>query len=150
MSNEILGDRGTALEELFFAREGEKFRQVQQENDAAENTKAALSAASGISNDREKGAGVDQIDQIEKWIPAEQYLQKSPKGFVERNLCCAVLSTGITAQQVLETRSIKSTPASFVEHRHRLLQISIASRHTEIPCLHPTVSSLEACPTPAP
>jgi len=41
-------------------------------------------------------------------------LQKSPKGFAGRNLCCAVLSTGIAAQQALETRSIKSTPAPFV------------------------------------
>jgi len=44
-------------------------------------------------------------------------LQKSPKGFAGRNLCCAVLSTGIAAQQALETRSIKSTPAPFVPHR---------------------------------
>ena len=51
MSNEILGDRGKALEELFFARENEKFRQVKQEKDDAENRKAALSAASGISDD---------------------------------------------------------------------------------------------------
>ncbi len=31
----------------------------------------------------------------------------------------------------------------------RISQIPIAFRHTEIPCLHPAVSSLGACPTPA-
>ena len=51
MSNEILGIRGKALEELFFARESEKFHQAKQEKDAAENRKAVLSAASGISDD---------------------------------------------------------------------------------------------------
>ena len=51
MSNEILGNRGRALEELFFARESEKFNQSRQEKDVAENRKAALSAASGISDD---------------------------------------------------------------------------------------------------
>ena len=30
------------------------------------------------------------------------------------------------------------------------IQIPIAFRHTEIPCLRPAVSSLGACPTPAP
>jgi hypothetical protein len=29
------------------------------------------------------------------------------------------------------------------------IQIPIVSRHTEIPCLRPAVSSLGACPTPA-
>ena len=51
MSNEILGDRGRALEELFFARESEKFHQARQEKDVAESRKAALSAASGINDD---------------------------------------------------------------------------------------------------
>ena len=31
-----------------------------------------------------------------------------------------------------------------------IIQIPIVSRHTEIPCLRPAVSSLGACPTPAP
>ena len=31
-----------------------------------------------------------------------------------------------------------------------LIQIPIVFRHTEIPCLCPAVSSLGACPTPAP
>jgi hypothetical protein len=31
-----------------------------------------------------------------------------------------------------------------------IIQIPIAFRHTEIPCLRPAVSSLGACPTPAP
>ena len=52
MSNEILGDRGRALEELFFAQESEKFRRTRQEEDVAKNRKAALSAASGISDDK--------------------------------------------------------------------------------------------------
>ncbi len=30
-----------------------------------------------------------------------------------------------------------------------IIQIPIAFPHTEIPCLHPAVSSLGACPTPA-
>ena len=51
MSNEILGNRGRALEELFFARESEKFQRAKQGKDAAENRKAALSVASGISDD---------------------------------------------------------------------------------------------------
>ena len=51
MSNEILGNRGRALEELFFARESEKFHQDRQDKDTAENRKAALSVASGISDD---------------------------------------------------------------------------------------------------
>ncbi len=51
MSNEILGNRGKALEELFFARESEKYHQAEQEKDAAANRKTALSAASGISDD---------------------------------------------------------------------------------------------------
>ena len=35
-------------------------------------------------------------------------------------------------------------------HFPEIIQIPIVSRHTEIPCLHPAVSSLGACPTPAP
>ncbi len=34
-------------------------------------------------------------------------------------------------------------------HTTGIIQIPIASRHTEIPCLRPAVSSLGACPTPA-
>ena len=35
-------------------------------------------------------------------------------------------------------------------HTPGIIQIPIALRHTEIPCLRPAVSSLGACPTPAP
>jgi hypothetical protein len=35
-------------------------------------------------------------------------------------------------------------------HTTRIFQIPIVSRHTEIPGLRPAVSSLGACPTPAP
>ena len=35
-------------------------------------------------------------------------------------------------------------------HTTRIIQIPIAFRHTEIPSLRPAVSSLGACPTPAP
>jgi hypothetical protein len=35
-------------------------------------------------------------------------------------------------------------------HTTGIIQIPIAFRHTEIPCLRPAVSSLGACPTPAP
>jgi hypothetical protein len=34
-------------------------------------------------------------------------------------------------------------------HTTRIILIPIAFRHTEIPCLRPTVSSLGPCPTPA-
>jgi len=34
-------------------------------------------------------------------------------------------------------------------HATAAIQIPIVSRHTEIPCLRPAVSSLGACPTPA-
>jgi hypothetical protein len=34
-------------------------------------------------------------------------------------------------------------------HTTGIIQIPIVFRHTEIPCLHPAVSSLGACPTPA-
>lgn len=51
MSNEILGDRGKALEELFFARESENYRKSMQEKEEAQNNKEALSASSGITDD---------------------------------------------------------------------------------------------------
>ena len=35
-------------------------------------------------------------------------------------------------------------------HTPWIIQIPIVFRHTEIPCLRPAVSSLGACPTPAP
>jgi hypothetical protein len=35
-------------------------------------------------------------------------------------------------------------------HTPVIIQIPIVLRHTEIPCLRPAVSSLGACPTPAP
>jgi hypothetical protein len=35
-------------------------------------------------------------------------------------------------------------------HTTAAIQIPIVSRHTEIPCLRPAVSSLGACQTPAP
>ena len=34
-------------------------------------------------------------------------------------------------------------------HTTRIIQIPIALRHSEVPCLRPAVSSLGACPTPA-
>ena len=34
-------------------------------------------------------------------------------------------------------------------HTTATIQIPIVSRHTKIPCRHPAVSSLGACPTPA-
>jgi hypothetical protein len=34
-------------------------------------------------------------------------------------------------------------------HIPEIIQIPIVSRHSEIPCLRPAVSSLGACPTPA-
>ena len=51
MSDEILGDRGKALEEMFFAREREKFRKTLQEKEEVRDKKEALSAASGITDD---------------------------------------------------------------------------------------------------
>lgn len=50
MSNEVLGDRGKALEELFFAKENEKFRQAQLQQQESKNQKEALAAASGITD----------------------------------------------------------------------------------------------------
>jgi len=51
MSDEILGDRGKALEDIFFAKESEKLRQALREKEATKDKKEALSAASGISDD---------------------------------------------------------------------------------------------------
>ena len=51
MSNEILSDRRTAMEEAFFARENEKLRQQLRGLDQSKRQKEALQAASGISND---------------------------------------------------------------------------------------------------
>ncbi|MCH7882612.1 MAG: hypothetical protein IIB69_13795 [Proteobacteria bacterium] len=51
MSDEILGDRGKALEEIFFANESEKLRKALLEKEAAKNKKEALSAASGVTDD---------------------------------------------------------------------------------------------------
>jgi uncharacterized tellurite resistance protein B-like protein len=51
MSDEILGDRGKALEEMFFARESEKLRKTLQEKEEVRDKKEALSAASGITDD---------------------------------------------------------------------------------------------------
>jgi hypothetical protein len=51
MSDEILGDRGKALEEMFFARESEKLRKTLQEKEGVRDKKEALSATSGITDD---------------------------------------------------------------------------------------------------
>ena len=51
MSDQILGDRGKALEDIFFAKESEKLREAMREKEEAQNKKEALSAASGISDD---------------------------------------------------------------------------------------------------
>ena len=51
MSDEILGDRGKALEEMFFARESEKLRKTLQEQEQVRDKKEALSATSGITDD---------------------------------------------------------------------------------------------------
>lgn len=51
MSNEILGDRRVALEEAFFSKENERLRQRLRDMDQARQNKAALSAASGITDD---------------------------------------------------------------------------------------------------
>ena len=51
MNDQVLGDRGKALEEIFFAKENEKLRQALQEKDAEKSKKEALSAASGITDD---------------------------------------------------------------------------------------------------
>ena len=51
MSDQILGDRGRALEDMFFAKESEKLRQAMHEKEDTKNKKQALSAASGITDD---------------------------------------------------------------------------------------------------
>ena len=51
MSDEILGDRGKALEEMFFAQESEKLRKTLQEKEEVRNKKETLSATSGITDD---------------------------------------------------------------------------------------------------
>ncbi len=51
MNDQILGDRGKALEDIFFAKESEKLRKALQEKEETKNRKEALSAASGISDD---------------------------------------------------------------------------------------------------
>ena len=51
MSDEILGDRGKALEEMFFAQESEKLRMALQEKEEVRDKKGALSTTSGITDD---------------------------------------------------------------------------------------------------
>ncbi len=51
MSDEILGDRGKALEEMFFAQESENLRKTMQEKEEVRDKKEALSATSGITDD---------------------------------------------------------------------------------------------------
>jgi len=51
MSDQILGDRGKALEELFFASENEKLRNTLQQKEETKNIKEALSTSSGITDD---------------------------------------------------------------------------------------------------
>jgi hypothetical protein len=51
MGDEILGDRGKALEELFFARQSENLRNALQKKEEMNNKKEALSGASGITDD---------------------------------------------------------------------------------------------------
>ena len=51
MSDGILGDRGKALEEIFFAKENEKLRKALQEKEEMKSKKEALSAVSGITDD---------------------------------------------------------------------------------------------------
>jgi hypothetical protein len=43
----------------------------------------------------------------------------------------------------------ESNPLITDLHIPEIIRIPIVSRHTEIPCLRPAVSSLGACPTPA-
>lgn len=57
MSDEILGDRGKALEEIFFAKQSENLRKALKEKEEVKNKKDALSAASGITDD----AVLDQL-----------------------------------------------------------------------------------------
>jgi tellurite resistance protein len=51
MSDQILGDRGKALEEMFFARESENLRKNLQEKEEVRDKKEALSSSSGITDD---------------------------------------------------------------------------------------------------
>ena len=51
MGEEILGERGKALEDTFFAKESEKLRQKLREQEDAKANKQALSEASGITDD---------------------------------------------------------------------------------------------------
>ena len=51
MSNEIIGSRGKALEDVFFAKEAEDLRKARRDEEAAVNRKAELSASSGINDD---------------------------------------------------------------------------------------------------
>ncbi len=60
MNDHILGDRGKALEDMFFAKESEKLREAMREKEEAKNKKEALSAASGaagVLRDRRKLPG---------------------------------------------------------------------------------------------
>ena len=51
MSNEVIGSRGKALEDVFYAKEAERFRKARRDEEAAVNRKAELSASSGINDD---------------------------------------------------------------------------------------------------
>ncbi len=51
MNDQILGDRGKVLEELFFAKENEKLRHALQQKEETKNKKEVLSATSGITDD---------------------------------------------------------------------------------------------------
>ena len=51
MSNDILGDRGRALQEMFFAQQNENLRKALREKEEATSEKEALSSASGIADD---------------------------------------------------------------------------------------------------
>lgn len=51
MSDEFLGDRRSALEEAFFAKRNEELRQKLRQMDEVRQKKAALAAASGITDD---------------------------------------------------------------------------------------------------
>lgn len=51
MSKDLLGDRGKALEESFFAKQNEALRRRLRETEETKAKKEALSAASGITDD---------------------------------------------------------------------------------------------------
>jgi hypothetical protein len=55
-----LGDRGKALEEAFFARQGEEWRRQQREAAESQTRKQALSSASGITDD----ALLDKLEKL--------------------------------------------------------------------------------------